>query len=86
MIEIRRAQESDAFAIAELGKATFSETFANENSEQDILLHVASTYSEEKQLQEIRDLNRWIEIAWSGNIAIGFLHCSWEAHLSFRHR
>jgi len=74
MIEIRRALDSDVNILAELGRTTFIETFAKDNRTEDMELYVAENFGTEKQLQEIRDPRRWIEIAWSGDRAVGFLH------------
>jgi GrpB-like predicted nucleotidyltransferase (UPF0157 family)/GNAT superfamily N-acetyltransferase len=73
-IETKRASESDALTLAELGRSTFVETFAQHNTEEDMDLYVTATFAIDKQLAEIRDPNRWIEIAWSGERATGFLH------------
>jgi ribosomal protein S18 acetylase RimI-like enzyme len=74
MIEIRRASESNAQILADLGKNTFIETFAKDNRKEDMDMYVAETFGVDKQLKELRDPNRWIAIAWSGNLAAGFLH------------
>jgi GrpB-like predicted nucleotidyltransferase (UPF0157 family)/ribosomal protein S18 acetylase RimI-like enzyme len=73
-MKIRRASESDAQALANLGQSTFVETFAEYNTKEDMDLYVTKTFGAEKQMKEIRDPNRWIEIAWSGEQAVGFLH------------
>jgi diamine N-acetyltransferase len=74
VIHIKPATDRDAEALAELGRRTFTETFAQDNTKEDIDLYVAETFGAEKQLREIRDPNRWIEIAWSGTQAAGYLH------------
>lgn len=74
MIEIRSAFESDAETLAVLGSATFTETFAKDNRKEDIDLYVSSTFSPDKQLEEIRDPNRRIFIAWDGREPAGYLH------------
>ncbi len=74
MMKIVRARENDAEALAELSRRTFVETFAKDNSEQDMAQHLAKSYSKSIQLNEILDPSRRIEIAWIENSAAGFLH------------
>lgn len=74
MIEIRRALPVDAKALTDLGRKTFVETFAKDNRPEDMDMYVSATFSEGKQLAEIQDADRLIEIAWSGNQAAGFFH------------
>ena len=74
MIEIRKAADSDAQTLTDLGRTTFVETFAKDNTPEDIQLYVAQTFAPDKQLREIHDGNRIIEIAWIENRAAGFFH------------
>ncbi|MBX2989023.1 MAG: GNAT family N-acetyltransferase [Bdellovibrionaceae bacterium] len=74
MLEIRRATDADASILAELGRKTFVETFADDNTPEDIALYVAETFGTDQQLREIQDPARWIEIAWFAGTAVGFLH------------
>ena len=73
-IKIKPAADSDAETLAELGRQTFIETFAKDNSEADMQLFLAETFSQDKQLEEIKDSARVIEIAWFGDQAAGYLH------------
>ncbi len=72
--QIRTASHSDAQTLSELGRNTFIETFASDNSQEDVDLYVRKTFSAEKQLKEIQDRDRMIEIAWIGDQAAGYLH------------
>lgn len=74
MIKIKKATESDAETLTELGRTTFIETFAKDNRKEDMDLYVVETFAPDKQLKELLDPNRRIEIAWDGNQAAGFLH------------
>jgi len=74
MFLLKRATESDAQTLTDLGRSTFVETFSKDNRPEDMDLYLGQTFGADKQLQEIRDPNRWIEIAWSENTAAGFLH------------
>lgn len=49
------AQVTDAARLAEFGARTFFEAFAADNSEADMRQHLASAWSPEKQLAELRN-------------------------------
>lgn len=55
VFQIRHATAQDAAALAEFGARTFSETFAAENTADDMRLHLASAWSPALQLAEIED-------------------------------
>lgn len=74
MLQINPALESDAEILANLGRTTFIETFAKDNSQEDMDLYLAKTFGAGVQLREIRDPNRFIEIAWSEDQPAGYLH------------
>lgn len=52
---IRRALASDAAALAEFGARTFFETFAADNTPEDMSRHLASAWSPALQRAEIED-------------------------------
>jgi diamine N-acetyltransferase len=54
-IAIRRATLADAEALAEFGARTFFETFAKDNTPEDMRLHLASAWAPELQRAEILD-------------------------------
>ncbi|MBX9767788.1 MAG: GNAT family N-acetyltransferase [Bdellovibrionales bacterium] len=74
MIQFRPASETDAQTLADLGKSTFIETFAKDNSKDNMDIYVSKTFGLDQQLSEIRDPYRRIEIAWDGDAPAGFLH------------
>jgi ribosomal protein S18 acetylase RimI-like enzyme len=55
VFRIRHATAEDAAALAEFGARTFSETFAAENTAEDMRLHLACAWSPALQLAEIED-------------------------------
>jgi ribosomal protein S18 acetylase RimI-like enzyme len=63
-IEIRRAVPADAAALAEFGARTFRETFAADNTEADMQLHLASAWSPDLQRAEILDGSIDTLLAW----------------------
>lgn len=74
MILLKRATAADATTLTELGKSTFSETFAKDNRPEDMALYLTQTFSVERQRAEIQDPLRKIEIAWVGDSPAGYLH------------
>jgi diamine N-acetyltransferase len=54
-IAIRRATVGDAEALAEFGARTFYETFAKDNTAEDMRLHLASAWAPALQRAEILD-------------------------------
>jgi ribosomal protein S18 acetylase RimI-like enzyme len=52
-VVIRRAQPADAARLAEFAARTFSETFAADNSAENMALHLARTYGTPQQTGEI---------------------------------
>jgi ribosomal protein S18 acetylase RimI-like enzyme len=55
VVAIRRATPDDAAALAEFGARTFFETFAADNTDEDIRLHLAAAWAPELQRAEIVD-------------------------------
>ena len=54
-IDVHDATPADAARFAEFGARTFYESFAVDNSEENMRLHLASAWSPARQLAEIRD-------------------------------
>ena len=54
-VVIRRATVGDAAALAEFGARTFFETFAKDNTAEDIRLHLESAWGPALQRAEILD-------------------------------
>jgi len=54
-LNIRRASNEDAQLLAELGARTFAETFASENSPEDMAAYLAASFSVERLTAELRD-------------------------------
>ena len=55
MVKIRPATFADAAPLAALAERTFRDTFADENSQEDMNIHCANNYSSEIQLRELSD-------------------------------
>lgn len=54
---IRRAHAADAVALSGFARRTFVDTFASQNRPEDMELYLAATYSEAKQLAELKSEN-----------------------------
>ena len=54
-VVIKDATDDDAARLAEFGARTFYDSFAADNTPQDMQSHLDSAFSPEKQLAEIRD-------------------------------
>lgn len=54
-VEIRNATDADATLLAEFGARTFYESFAKDNTPQDMQSYLDSAFSPQKQLAEIRN-------------------------------
>lgn len=75
---IRRAIESDATRLAEFATRTFKDTFAAENSPEDMALFLESTFGAEHQVREIAD-SRWVTLLAELDGALaGYAQVRWE--------
>ena len=54
-MKIRRANLDDAAALAEIAERTFRDTFAKDNTPEDLEAYVASAYGETLQRRELED-------------------------------
>jgi len=69
---IRSATAVDAVVLAELGARTFSETFAADNSPEDMTAYLASSFSAEMQATELADADSLFLLAEVEGIAAGY--------------
>jgi GNAT superfamily N-acetyltransferase len=71
-MNIRYANEDDAKLLTDMGRKTFYDTFAEQNTPQDMELYLSATFSVEKQASEIQDPNSLFLILEVDGIAVGF--------------
>jgi diamine N-acetyltransferase len=71
-VTIRRAVSSDASALAGLAARTFAETFAAENTPEDLNAHLLSSYGVAQQSVELADPNVLTLLAYRNTELIGF--------------
>src|SRR3954453_7569776 len=71
-VTIRRAVPVDADLLAELGARTFSETFAADNTPEDMAAYLASSFNLAQQTAELNDPASTFFIAEVGGVAAGY--------------
>ena len=71
-LTIRRADPGDAGLLAELGARTFSETFAADNSPEDMAAYLAASFNHARQTAELNDPASTFFIAEVGGLAAGY--------------
>lgn len=69
---IRRAAVADALALAELAARTFAETFATDNSPENLDAHLRSSYGVAQQTSELEDRDVITLLAFQGEELAGF--------------
>lgn len=75
---IRKANRSDARALAQLAETTFRDTFGATNSAENMDRHCRSSYGEAIQAAEISDPNKVTLLSEEGTTLIGFIQLRWE--------
>jgi ribosomal protein S18 acetylase RimI-like enzyme len=71
---IRRATEADAALLAELGARTFAESFADQNTPEDMAAYLAQSFGPELLREELADPQNTFLILENGGVAIGYAH------------
>jgi diamine N-acetyltransferase len=71
-VQIRLALEADADRVAALGARLFEQTFADDNSVEDMRLHLEETFSTERQAEELVDPDRMTWLADIDGVDVGF--------------
>src|SRR5882724_5850399 len=69
---IRRATEADATLLADLGVRTFYETFAADNTPEDMTAYLATSFSREQQAAELADPRTTLLIVQINATAVGY--------------
>ena len=69
---IRKATVSDALALSELARATFTDTYAAQNTADDLRLHLERTYTPDKQRSEINNAAWLTLVADLDGVLTGF--------------
>ena len=69
---VRRGKPDDAELLAELGKRTFSETFASDNTPENMAAYLASAFSPLQQASELADPHCVFFIAETDGVVVGY--------------
>jgi ribosomal protein S18 acetylase RimI-like enzyme len=69
---VRRGILQDAGLLAELGASTFSETFAANNTPEDMAAYLSSAFSPAQQAAELADPRATFHIAETDGVAVGY--------------
>ena len=71
-VMVRRADPEDAGLLAELGARTFAETFATDNTPEDMAAYIAASFNLAQQMAELADPASTLLIAEVGGVAAGY--------------
>ncbi len=71
-IEVRKATLADNQLLAELGVRTFRDTFAADNTPEDMAAYLAASFSPAKQAEELADPSSSFLIAQVQGMAVGY--------------
>ena len=71
-LTIRRANNEDAGLLAELGARTFAETFATDNTPEDIVAYIGTSFNLTQQMAELADPASTFLIAEIAGLAAGY--------------
>lgn len=71
-VTIRNADTTDADLLAELGRRTFEETFAVDNTAEDMAAYLASSFNPARQTAELADPASIFLIAEVSGVAAGY--------------
>jgi len=74
---IRHGNPADAALLAELGARTFSETFAPDNTPEDMTAYLASAFNPTQQAAELADPDCLFLIAETNSVVVRFAGKSW---------
>lgn len=72
-IQLRKAENRDLISLQKIGKRTFSETFASDNSEENLRSYLETAFSTEKVKDELSDENAEFYFAELEDEIIGYL-------------
>jgi diamine N-acetyltransferase len=72
VVTMRRANFGDANLLAELGARTFKDTFADDNTEEDMTTYLAAAFNPAQQTAELAHPESTFLIAEVGGVAAGY--------------
>lgn len=72
-LEIKKATVKDLIALQLIGRQTFSETFAQENSDENMIKYLEESFADEKLTAELNDPNSHFYLAEIDHKVVGYL-------------
>lgn len=72
-IRIEKAGLADISALRQIGMQTFYESFAAENTEEDMQQYLEESFTDERMMAELSNPEAFFYLALSGNSVIGYL-------------
>ena len=82
MTEIRLANSKDASLLSKIGRETFYETFAADNTKEDMDLYLSQTFTEEKVYSELADKKNTFFILEADGSPAGYAKLTEENEIS----
>lgn len=79
-INIRRATEKDASLIAEISRETFYDSFAEQNTPEDMELFMEQQFSASRLIEELYDASNIFFLAYSEEEPVGYIKMKQGAH------
>ena len=70
---IRKANASDAYLLAELGARTFADSFAADNTPEDMAAYLAKSFSPARQAAEMAEPGTLFLIAEEDGLPVGYI-------------
>lgn len=80
-ITVAKANAATATRLAELGRQTFAETFAADNTPADMAAYLAETFGPDKQLAQLQDPNTVFLLAEMQGQAVGYAQLGLQSTL-----
>ncbi len=78
-ILIRRITSKDIFQLQNIGKQTFTETFSDSNTKENLQKYLETSFSETKLIEELSNPHSEFYFAMSENQPIGYLKVNFGA-------
>jgi len=78
-IVIKEASRADAAMLANLGAQTFKDAFAAANTDEDMALYLAATFTPDIITKEFEEPGSHFYIAYAGEKAVGYAKTRWQS-------
>lgn len=79
IIEVRQATVEDAELVSALAARTFTDTFARDNTPEDMATYLAATFTPDRQRRELADPDQLVLLVEIAGQAAGYAHLARRA-------